>query len=149
MKLPRAELKKARIEIIPMIDAIFFLLVFFMMTSLAMVQLDSEKVNLPESASVQIKPEGPKVVVTITKDGKFYINRRQVTEAQIVPMLSERVQENPHVTVIMNCDRDQQIGQFSRVFDLVKQANPANVMLAATPKQPDQIPVQEEAEESK
>ncbi|BCM91938.1 hypothetical protein IAD21_03816 [Abditibacteriota bacterium] len=140
MKLPRTEMKKARIEIIPMIDAIFFLLVFFMMTSISLVQLNSEKVKLPESSVLQLKPEGPKVVVTLTKDGKFYLDQRNVKVSQIVPLLSQRVNANPQVTVILNFDRDQQMAQFSRVFDLVKQANPANVMLASTPKDVSQLP---------
>ncbi|RYG68453.1 biopolymer transporter ExbD [bacterium] len=125
-----------------MIDAIFFLLVFFMMTSLNLVQLNSEKVKLPESANIQLKPEGPKVVVTATKDGKFYLDRRSVELSQIVPLLSEKVQSDPKVTVILNLDKDQPMAQFSRVFDLVKQANPASVMLATTPKDASELPAQ-------
>ena len=49
MKLPRTEMKKARIEIIPMIDTIFFLLVFFMITSLSMVPMSAHQVNLPRA----------------------------------------------------------------------------------------------------
>ena len=56
MKLQRAELKKARIEIIPMIDTIFFLLVFFMITSLSMVQMSAKKVALPVSTTANSKP---------------------------------------------------------------------------------------------
>ncbi len=142
MKLPRTEMKKARIEIIPMIDAIFFLLVFFMMTSLNLVQLNSQKVKLPESMNIQLKPEGPKVVMTVTKEGKYYLDQRAVALPEIVPLLSQKVSANPHVTVILNLDRDQQISQFSRIFDLVKQANPSSVMLATTPKDPSEMPAQ-------
>ena len=74
MKIPRQEIKKARIEIIPMIDVIFFLLVFFMMTSLTMVQLDGERVNLPESGTATLNPE-EKVVVSITKEGGVFVGR--------------------------------------------------------------------------
>ncbi len=140
MKLPRAEIKKARIEIIPMIDAIFFLLVFFMMTSLSMVQLNSKKVDLPRSNSLTMKQEGPKVVVSLTKDGELYVDQSKVAEAGLVSALAPSIQKNPEVTVILNVDRDQQMGRFSRVFDLVKQANPAKVMLAATPKDPGELP---------
>lgn len=49
MKLPRTAIKKARIEIIPMIDAIFFLLVFFMFSSLSMVKMNGLPVALPKS----------------------------------------------------------------------------------------------------
>lgn len=145
MKLRRTETKKARIEIIPMIDAIFFLLVFFMMTSLNLVQLNSEKVKLPESSNIQLKPEGPKVVMTVTKEGKYYLDQRVVTVSEIVPLLSQKVTADPRITVILNLDRDQPVTQFSRVFDLVKQANPASVMLATMPKDVSEVPAQSEA----
>ncbi len=140
MRLPRAELKKARIEIIPMIDAIFFLLVFFMMTSLRMVQLDAQKVNLPQSSSPSLRPEGPKVVVSITREGDFYVDKKKVDASQIVANLAPKIEAQPRTTVILNVDREQRIGGFAKLFDLVKQANPARVMVAASPKEPGQLP---------
>lgn len=133
MKLSRQEPKKARIEIIPMIDVIFFLLVFFMMTSLAMVQLEGKKVNLPESGSASLNAS-ERLVVSIAKGGEVYVGRDQVSEAQVLPLVARRVQDNPDVTVIINCDRDQQMTRFVRVFDLIKQANAAKVMIATSPK---------------
>jgi len=140
MRLPRAEIKKARIEIIPMIDAIFFLLVFFMMTSLRMVQLDAQHVNLPQSTSPSLRPEGPKIVVSITRRGDFYIDKQKVAASQVVSALAPKIEAQPRITVILNVDREQRIGGFARLFDLVKQANPARVMIAASPREPDQLP---------
>jgi len=140
MKLPRTEIKKARIEIIPMIDAIFFLLVFFMMTSLQMVQLDAKRVDLPNSTSPPRRPEGPKVVVSIAKNGDFYIDQNKVAPARLVSILAPKINADPRTTVILNIDRSQKIAGFSRLFDLVKQANPASVMIAATPKEPSRLP---------
>lgn len=140
MRLPRAETKKARIEIIPMIDAIFFLLVFFMMTSLRMVQLDAERVSLPQSNSPTLRPEGPKIVVSITHAGEFYIDKQKIQPSQVVATLAPRIEAAPQTTVILNVDRRQRIGGFARLFDLVKQANPARVMIAASPREPGQLP---------
>ena len=140
MRLPRAEIKKARIEIIPMIDAIFFLLVFFMMTSLQMVQLDAERVDLPQSNSPSLRPEGPKIVVSITRAGEFYVDKKKVQPAQLVSTLAPKIEAAPRTTVILNVDREQRIGGFARLFDLVKQANPARVMIAASPREPEALP---------
>ena len=134
MKLPRQNVKKARIEIIPMIDVIFFLLVFFMMTSLAMVQLEGKKVSLPESGSASLNA-ADRVVVTIAKTGEVSVGHDQVPESQVLPLVAQRVQANPDVTVIINCDKDQQMARFVRVFDLIKQANAAKVMIATSPKE--------------
>jgi len=138
VKLRRTELKRARIEIIPMIDTIFFLLVFFMITSLSMVQMSAKRVNLPQSTTASEKPM-EKVVVTLTREGEYYVDRQQVPELQILPILADKIQQNPAISVVINCDRDQHVAQFERIFDLVKQANAANVMIATAPKPPSQV----------
>ena len=56
MRIQRRSIKKARIEIIPMIDTIFFLLVFFMISTLSMTQFKGMPVNLPKAASGQQAP---------------------------------------------------------------------------------------------
>ena len=58
MRLQRRSIKKARIEIIPMIDTIFFLLVFFMISTLSMTQFRGMAVNLPKAAAGQQAPAG-------------------------------------------------------------------------------------------
>ena len=135
MKLSRSELKRARIEIIPMIDTIFFLLVFFMITSLSMVQMSAHKVNLPQSSTAQAKPI-EKVVISLSKEGDYYIDREQVGIDQILPRLQEKVQENPNIVVVLNCDRSQQVARFLTIMSLAKQANPGTLMIATAPKSP-------------
>ncbi len=134
MKLRRAELKKARIEIIPMIDTIFFLLVFFMMSSLQMTPMSAYKVNLPESDTAQARPV-EKIVLSVSKEGGYYIDRRQVSYRELLPLLAGRVKENPEVVVVLNVDRDQQVGQLQGVMDVAKQANPGKLMIATAPRE--------------
>lgn len=140
MKLSRGESKKARIEIIPMIDAIFFLLVFFMMTSLEMVQLDAKRVNLPQSGAPSRRPQGAKVVVSLSSEGDYYVGRRKIAPSRLVGELSPLINAHPGTIVILNVDRQQKMGGFARLFDLVKQANPSHVMLAASPREPGSLP---------
>ena len=137
MKLPRSNMRRARIEIIPMIDTIFFLLVFFMIASLSMVPMSAHKVSLPSSQTASLKPQ-EKVVVTISKEGDYYVDRERVTENQIKPLVAARVNENPSIAVILNCDKDQHLDRFGRAFDLIKQANAATVMIATEPEAPSQ-----------
>ena len=138
MKLQRAELKRARIEIIPMIDTIFFLLVFFMITSLSMVQMSAKKVALPISTTANSKPV-TKVVLTVDDKGAFYIDRSPpLSYTEILPRLQEKVAENPHVVVVINCDKNQNVEQFEYALNLAKQANPESLMIATTPKNPTQ-----------
>ncbi len=124
--------KKARIEIIPMIDTIFFLLVFFIVESLSMVQMRSHHVSLPESRTARAKP-GVDVVVTLTEDGEYYVDKQRVPELAVREAVAARVAEAPELTVVINCDKNQPMARFARVLDLVKQANAGHVMVATAP----------------
>jgi len=134
VKLQRAELKKARIEIIPMIDTIFFLLVYFMITSLSMVQMSAKKVALPVSTTAESKPLN-KVVLTVDDKGQFYIDRGAVPNYKdVLPALQDRVTRDPSVVIVINCDKTEQVEQFQYALDIAKRANPAALMIATTPK---------------
>ena len=137
MKFPPREVKRARIEIIPMIDTIFFLLVFFMITSLSMVPMSAHRVDLPSSETASLKPQ-EKIVVTISKEGDYYVDRARVAESQIKPLVAARVSKDPTVAVIINCDKDQKLDKFQRAFDLIKQVNAGTVMIATAPEAPSQ-----------
>lgn len=132
MRLPADKPKRARIEIVPMIDTVFFLLVYFLIASLTMTHMDAQRVSLPASGTAAGKPAAD-VVVTIAKDGRCYVDRTEVAESQIGPFLNRRLLADPKLTVVLNCDKDQSIARFARVFDLVKQSNAATVMVATTP----------------
>ena len=133
MKLQRAELKKARIEIIPMIDTIFFLLVFFMLTSLQTVKMSAPKVHLPESSTSHNRPQD-KVVVTVDGAGQYFVDRAPVTFEQILPKLQDEVAANPNITVVLNADKDDQVSELLKIMDIAKQANPGQLVMATTPQ---------------
>lgn len=84
--------RKGRIEIIPMIDVMFFLLATFMLSSLAMQNLDSLQVNLPQGKAEKLKTDTP-VTLTLTADSKILVNRTPVTlqtlAATLAPLLND------------------------------------------------------------
>ncbi len=82
MRIQRRSIKKARIEIIPMIDTIFFLLVFFMISTLSMTQFKGMPVNLPKAASGQQAP-AESAAITIDKDGRIFLNQQAVDKAAL------------------------------------------------------------------
>ena len=133
MKLKQPELNRARIEIVPMIDTIFFLLVFFMVASLSMVPLKSRHVALPESETARSRTGG-QVVLTAASDGALYLDRRRVAENEILPGLRRRVWEDPRVAVLINCDRSLPASRFLSLFDFAKQAGAGSVMVATLPR---------------
>ncbi len=103
MKLRRSRKPaKGRIEIIPMIDVMFFLLATFMLASLSMQNLHSLTVNLPAGHAAPMQARTP-VTLTITPDSKIYINKTQVTldtlAATLKPLLL-----TPESSVIVAAD---------------------------------------------
>ncbi len=70
--------RRGRIEIIPMIDVMFFLLVTFMLASLSMQSLNSVRVNLPQGDAPNLQHREP-VTLTITKDSHLFLDKTPVT----------------------------------------------------------------------
>ncbi len=133
MKLSPFQPKKARIEIIPMIDTIFFLLVFFMIASLAMTTMKGMPVNLPKSNSASDRPM-VKVVLTLTEQGHYFIDKRQVEFDEIYSAIKSRVDENPKVVVVINCDKTQSWERGIQLADEAKRAGAQLLTIATDPK---------------
>src|SRR5580704_15031221 len=116
MQLRQRPIKRARIEIIPMIDVIFFLLVFFMVSSLAMTKINSMPVALPKTSS---SPEAIKqnVILTIRKDGSIFLNKAPVTVETIGTQLAYEMHDNPQDTVVVNADQGVNYGLVVQVMD--------------------------------
>ncbi|HVA78800.1 MAG TPA: biopolymer transporter ExbD [Candidatus Binataceae bacterium] len=99
MKLKRArEFRHGRIEIIPMIDVMFFLLVTFMLASLSMQSLNSITVNLPRGNAENLNHKEP-VTLTITKDSKIYLGKTPTTLDALAFALKPMIGADPGVVV--------------------------------------------------
>ena len=134
MRLQRRSLKKARIEIIPMIDTIFFLLVFFMIATLSMSEYRGLPVNLPKAASGQQPPtEG--VSVTLAKDGRVFLNKQEVERDAFFDRMVEYLAKNLDLPVVINADREVEHGEVVEVMDQARQAGASKMAIAVKPKE--------------
>ena len=105
MKLRRSrQFRKGRIEIIPMIDVMFFLLATFMLSSLSMQNLDSLQVNLPQGQAEKLSTKTP-VTLTLTNDSQIFINRIPVTLETLAETLKPLLQDSEH-KLIVSADND-------------------------------------------
>jgi biopolymer transport protein ExbD len=107
MRIQRRSIKKARIEIIPMIDTIFFLLVFFMISTLSMTQFKGMPVNLPKAASGQQAP-AESAAITIDKDGELFLNQQASDKVALGEALRQRLAKNAEMLVCRADDGVQQ-----------------------------------------
>jgi biopolymer transport protein ExbD len=134
MRLPRKSFKKARIEIIPMIDTIFFLLVFFMISTLSMAHYRGLPVNLPKAASGQ-QPPSESASITITREAKISIDKREVARENIRTVLQQRLAANPELLVLVNADEQVEHGVVVQVMDDARQAGVTKLAIAVKPKE--------------
>src|SRR5207237_2636101 len=97
--------KKARIEIIPLIDIMFFLLASFMMASLTMIRLQSIKMDLPTAtqATRDFKPDI--VNIAVDKVGDMYVEKKLVTTAELHSYLSNKFSINTNFPVYISGDK--------------------------------------------
>jgi biopolymer transport protein ExbD len=133
MRLPRKSFKKARIEIIPMIDTIFFLLVFFMISTLSMAHYRGLPVNLPKAATGQ-QPPSESTSVTITQNGRISIDKKEVARAKVRNILQERLAKNPDILVVINADEKVEHGLVVDIMDTARQAGVAKMAIAVRPR---------------
>ena len=134
MRIQRRSIKKARIEIIPMIDTIFFLLGFFMISTLSMTQFRGMPVNLPKAASGQQAP-AESAAITINKDHQIFLDKQAVDQATLGERLSAQIAKNPELLVVINADDGVEHGHVVAVMDIARSANVAKMAIAVKPKE--------------
>ncbi len=135
MKFRRRPPRKARIEIIPMIDTVFFLLVFFMMASLAMTVHGGIPVNLPKAARAEAARAPVSVSISISRDGIIYLEREPVDPAQLTARLQARARTEPELTVVIEADTDVLHGRVVDVMDAARLAGVGKLAIAVTPRE--------------
>ena len=112
--------KKARIEIIPLIDVMFFLLASFIMVSLSQVHMKGIKVNLPTGVSGETQAKRQYVSLSVDSNGEFYFDKKLMKYDDMLPLLQKVHQENPEAKVFIRGDRDTPHGNIIRLLDLLR-----------------------------
>ncbi len=134
MKLKRRPIKKARIEIIPMIDTMFFLLVFFMVATLSMTLQRGLSVNLPQAATAKEELRHT-VTLTLTKEGRLFLDKEELASLnQVVISLTQWKANVAGVTVVINADRSVEHGKVVELMDAVRQGGITRMAVAAKPR---------------
>jgi biopolymer transport protein ExbD len=130
MKLLRDTTKKARIDLVPMIDTIFSLLVFFMLVSLTAAPRYSIPVNLPGATGVSEKMRQVETI-TITKDGKIYFNKEEIASSgEAALRLLKQERKGATLAVVIYADRSVQHGKVVELLDAIQQCAPAKIAIA-------------------
>jgi biopolymer transport protein ExbD len=146
MKLKRRPARKARIEIIPMIDTMFFLLVFFMVATLSMTVQQGLSVNLPHAVTARDELR-QMVTLTLTKEGKLFFNKEPVSSpAEAASRLARWKETGTEATVVINADRSAEHGSVVALMDAIRRAGVTKMAIAANPSD---IPINQREEVSR
>lgn len=111
---------EARIEIVPLIDIMFFLLAAFMLVSLSMVNLKSVKVNLPTATKANTESRNDFVMLSVDKSGSVYMDKALVGPGELTQTLAAWQRTNDAVRVFISGDKDARHDDVIRVLDLVR-----------------------------
>ena len=131
-KLPE-DSAEARIEIIPLIDIMFFLLAAFMLVSLSMVSLKSVKVNLPTATSATNENRHDFVDISVTESGGIYLDQKPIGDNELINSLAAAQKANPNLRVFISGDDNSRHGRMVRVLDLVRAAGIDKVAFEVRP----------------
>ena len=127
---------KARLEIIPLIDVMFFLLAAFMMVSLTMSKQATIKVNLPV-ASTAIPDIKPDVIhIAVNAAGDLFFETKPVSLPELEAQITERRREKGDIPVSVSGDAATPHGQMVKAFDVVRRLGFTKVAIQVKPATP-------------
>ena len=121
--------RKPLLMIIPMIDIIFFLLVFFMMSMLTMVTQKTIALNLPKATIAKVDTTKT-VPVSITEDGRLFLEQNLVSEEELARRLVSLKTENEKLTVVLRGDEKTDYGPVVGVMDVIRRTGIERVSIA-------------------
>jgi len=122
--------KKARIEIVPLIDVMFFLLASFMMVSITMQRLRTLSIDLPSSVVAKSTQKPDMLDIKINQDGDSYIESKRYSLADLEAYVRERLHSNTNLPIYVKPDGRASHGVVVTVLDTVKSAGAQKVSVA-------------------
>jgi len=130
MKITLRNNKKARIEMLPMIDIVFLLLVFFIYAMLSMAVHRGLPVNLPASKTVKIDKKLV-LAVTINADGSIFVDKEPVELNRLTTVLQAKATGQEQPGVLLFADRNFTYQSLFEVLDQIRQAGLNRISLQA------------------
>ena len=124
-------LKQPSVIIIPMIDIMLFLLVFFMISTIYMVQVNTMQITLPSVVNAKTETKSNIISVTIDKDGHVFYDMEKQPTIEIIGAVKKTIAENPDSIFIIRADRNVNYFYVTDTIDSIKSAGGEHISLAA------------------
>jgi biopolymer transport protein ExbD len=124
-----------RIEIIPLIDVIFCILVFFILGAVSFARMEGLNVDLPQAGTAKTQ-FGDTLPVEVDALGQIKVRNTTISENQLSQLLSAYVSQNPEGIVVLQADKLVSYGQVARLIDTLQKVGGTRVALGATIQAP-------------
>ncbi len=129
--------EEVQVQIIPLIDVVFCILVFFILASLQFTRQQSINIDLPQAntATPGVQPETQREILPVTIDavGQIYVERDPVQPQQLGDILKNYLAENPKGTLVLYASRSATYNDVIEILDLLRQVGGDRVSLAIIP----------------
>lgn len=134
MKIPAAhQRRRARLEIIPLIDIMFFLLATFVIVSLSMVKNQGIEVQLPTAETGSPQARDHLVTVSITEAGDLYLDKEAIALDALRDRLRSLQRADPELRVFLNGDQGADFGVVMKIFDELRLLGISKVSVQTRP----------------
>ncbi|MDZ8107575.1 MAG: biopolymer transporter ExbD [Nostoc sp. DedQUE12a] len=120
----------AQINIVPMIDVIFAILTFFIMSTLFLTRSEGLPVNLPKAATAKQQQVPSKITITVDEQGVVSLNRKPIAVDDLTQQVRSLIGSNSEMLVIINADEKVGHGQVVAVMDRVREVPGAKLAIA-------------------
>jgi biopolymer transport protein ExbD len=132
MKFSHANKKSIGFDITPLIDVVFLLLIFFMLTTTFINVESGVKVDLPSGDFAAVE-ERQNLVVSITENNVLYLNNMLINPNNLSERIREEIGNNVDSLVVLEADQNISHGKVVRVMDLIKKGGAEKIAIATKP----------------
>ncbi|GAB6100768.1 hypothetical protein JCM16358_26470 [Halanaerocella petrolearia] len=123
--------KKLDVKLLPMIDVMLFLVIFFMLFTTFKVTPAGMKINLPQARTVTEQKQDSKVRINITADGQLSIDKNLISLSNLKSQVVGLVKEDQDTLFIIKADKQVEYRQIVKVMDTIRQVGGHRLALAA------------------
>lgn len=130
MRLPDEPDSIPQINIVPMIDVVFAILTFLIVSSLSLSKSEGLPVNLPKASTSQVQDSPSKITVTIDDQGKLMVDKKLVNLDQIESTVRQVMGSNQNSLIVLNADKSVNHGNVVEVMDRLRRIKGAKLGIA-------------------
>jgi biopolymer transport protein ExbD len=132
MKFHHPNKRDASFNLTPLIDVVFQLLIFFMLTTTFSSLENRVKVNLPSGDFTAVEPS-KNITITITEDNTIYLNGKLIDPLRITESIATELKKEPGKIVVLEADKNVLHGKVISVMDLLKKGGADKIAIATQP----------------